>query len=374
MKKKFKLAIATGGTGGHIFPALALVEMLEKDGQVYLILADKRFLNFKSQFPKNLNYKIIHSSSLAGSIVSKIAGAMYILFGVLQAMRALYKEKPDLLVSFGGYPSFPTMVAAVMLKIPLLIHEPNSIIGRASKLFINFATAISISFKDTKGLNEASPEKLFHTGTPIRSKILAARKMKYPALTANGKIHILILGGSQGARIFGDVIPEAVVLLKGALKRRLFIHQQCRPEGLETLKAFYKHNKLHSEVKSFFDNIEQELGKAHLIIARSGALTVSELIAVGRPSVLVPFAAAMDNHQAFNALELEKNKAATVILEGQFTPKNLARILQNLLNKPRLLSTSADNAKAMFKDWNNSFYDLVKTCVQDQDSHGNFTK
>jgi UDP-N-acetylglucosamine--N-acetylmuramyl-(pentapeptide) pyrophosphoryl-undecaprenol N-acetylglucosamine transferase len=374
MTRKFKVAIATGGTGGHIFPALALVEMLEKDRQSYLILADRRFLNFKSQFPKNLNYKLVHSSSLAGPIVSKVSGALHILSGVVQAMLAMHKDKPDLLVSFGGYPSFPTMVAAVMLRIPLLIHEPNSIVGRASKLFLKFATAISISFKSTKGLNEANPERLFHTGTPIRSKILAARKMKYPALIANGKIHILILGGSQGARIFGDVIPEAVVLLKETLKKRLSIHQQCRPEGLETLKAFYKHNNIHSEVKSFFDNIEQELGKAHLIISRSGALTVSELIAVGRPSVLVPFAAAMDNHQAFNAMELEKNKAATVILEEQFTPKNLARSLQNLLNKPRLLSASADNAKAMFKDWNNSFYDLVKTCVQDHDSRGKFIK
>jgi UDP-N-acetylglucosamine--N-acetylmuramyl-(pentapeptide) pyrophosphoryl-undecaprenol N-acetylglucosamine transferase len=367
MKKKFKIAIATGGTGGHIFPALALVEMLEKDRQAYLILADRRFLNFKSQFPKNLNYKIIHSSSLAGAPISKIAGAMQILFGILQAMLAMYKDKPDLLVSFGGYPSFPTMVAARMLRIPLLIHEPNSIVGRASKLFLKSAAAVSISFKNTTGLNGANPERLFHTGTPIRSKILAARKMKYPALTTNGKIHILILGGSQGAKIFGDVIPEAVVLLEEKLKRRLSIHQQCRPEGLETLKAFYKHNNLRAEVKSFFDNIEQGLGKAHLIIARSGALTVSELIAVGRPSLLVPFAAAMDNHQAFNAMELEKNKAAVVILEEHFTPKNLARTLQNIFNKPRFLSASAGNAKAMFKDWNNSFYDLVKTCVQDQD-------
>ena len=369
---KLKVVIATGGTGGHIFPALALVEMLKRDRNWYLILADKRFLNFKSQFSEDLNYKIIFSSALTGNCFVKIFGAIKILYGTLQAMIEIFKSKPDILVSFGGYPSFPTMVACCLLKVPILIHEPNSIIGRASKLFLKLAVAISVSFKKTKGLEKINRKKLFYTGTPIRQEVLAARKNKYPALSSKSKIHILILGGSQGAKVFSEIVPEAILLLEPNLRKRLYIHQQCRAENFEDLKIFYKKNKIQAEVKTFFGNIGQEFKKAHLIISRSGALTVSELITTGRPALLVPFVFATDNHQFFNAEELRKNKAAMVILEKQFTPKYLAKILQNILHKPSMLVTFAKNAKEMFKDWNNSFYDLVKNSVQQLKSYGKF--
>ena len=373
-KKKFKVAIATGGTGGHIFPALAFVEMLKKDGQAHFILADERFLNFKSQFPKDLNYKIIFSSALAEYGFLKILGAIKILYGSLQALFSMLLAKPDLLVSFGGYPSFPAMLAATLLRVPLLIHEPNSIVGRASKFFLRTAMAVSVSFKGTKGVEKINHKKLFYTGTPIRREILDARKKNYPSINLKSKIHILILGGSQGARIFSSVIPLAVFTLKEKLKKRLCIHQQCRAENFRELNLLYKENKIQAEVKIFFDNMGHEFSKAHLIISRSGALTVSELIAVGRPSILVPFPFAMDNHQFFNAKELKKSKAAEIILEEEFTPKKLTNNLQNILSKPSFLKVSANNAKKMFNNWNNSFYDLVKTCVQKRKSCDKFIK
>jgi UDP-N-acetylglucosamine--N-acetylmuramyl-(pentapeptide) pyrophosphoryl-undecaprenol N-acetylglucosamine transferase len=370
--KKSKIAIATGGTGGHIFPAIALVEMLNMDEQEHLILADNRFLNFKSQFPENLNYKIINSSSLSGNIILKILGVLRIFVGISQALFMMFKFRPNLLVSFGGYPSFPTMIAAIIARVPILIHEPNSIVGRASKVFLKFAKAVSVSFKGTNGLRSLDKKKLFYTGTPIRSKLLEARKISYPALGDKDKIHILILGGSQGAKVFSEVIPNAIVLLEEKLKKKLFLHQQSRAESLQEIKDFYKKNKIQAEIKSFFDNIGQEFAKAHLIISRSGALTVSELIAVGRPAILIPFPFAMDNHQFFNAKELEKNKVATIILEKDFTAEKLKLTLQNILSNKPALTASAVFARKMFNDWNNSFYRLMKTCVQECDDHGKF--
>ncbi|NRA73987.1 MAG: undecaprenyldiphospho-muramoylpentapeptide beta-N-acetylglucosaminyltransferase [Rickettsiales bacterium] len=371
-KEQYKVVVATGGTGGHIFPALALDEMLQQDKNLCLILADKRFLNFKSQFSKNLKYKIIVSSSLSGNIFKKLFGALKILFGVLHATILMFQFKPDILVSFGGYPSFPTMVAAVLLRVPILIHEPNSIVGRASKCFLNLAVAVSLCFKETKGVDNMSPKKIFYPGTPMRSEILAARKHRYPILSARGKIYILVLGGSQGAKIFSDVIPKAILLLEPSLRNRIYVYHQCRAENFQNLKVFYKQNKIHAEVKTFFDDIGQKFARSHLIISRSGALTVSELIALGRPAILVPFTFATDNHQFFNARELEKKKAATIILEKNFAPDYLALKLQDLLNNSKKLPSFAGNARKMFKDWNNSFYNLVKNCIQQLKYRGKF--
>lgn len=356
--------IATGGTGGHIFPALAFVENLDKVKYKYLLLADKRFLNFKSQIHEGLQYKIIKSSSLVGGLAQKLFSLLRILIGTIQSLWIIFRLRPIVTVSFGGYPTFPVMVASKLCRVPLIIHEPNALVGLSSRYFVRGALAVSLAFKHTKGVENVDQKKLYYTGNPTRKLVLAARKYQYVKHKKGGKFNILVLGGSQGAKIFSSVIPKAIALLDDKIKSCIRIHQQCRIECMENLKLAYASTNVFAQVKRFFDNVGHEYKWAHLIIARAGALTVSELITVGRPSVLVPFAAAADNHQMANARELEKDKAAWVLSEAEFHPETLAKLLKDLIANPKLLSDYAANAREMFRGSNDSFCKMFESCVQ----------
>ena len=256
------------------------------------------------------------------------------------------------------------MVASKLCNVPIIIHEPNALVGLSSRYFVCSALGVSLAFKNTKGVEKVDKKKIYYTGNPTRQLILAVRKYKYVKYKKGEKFNILVLGGSQGARIFSDVIPQAIALLDNKTKSCIRMHQQCRPEYIENLKLAYESIDVYAKVSRFFDNVGQEFKWAHLVIARSGALTVSELIAVGRPAILVPFAAAADNHQLANARELETNQAAWVLTESEFHPEVLAKLLKNFIAHPAKLSGCSANARQMFKESNNSFYKMFQNCVQ----------
>jgi len=356
----YKFIIATGGTGGHIFPALSLLDKLTKKGHKSLVVADDRFLNFKAQIPSYVKYRIIKSGSLVGNSISKAISIVKIVIGMMQALFIIWRYKPNMVISFGGYISFPTMVAAVLLRVPLLIHEQNSVIGKANKVLQRWAKVISVAFPDTKGISGDNAKKIFVTGNPVNSKIISLRKQKYPELNKNSKIQILVLGGSQGARILSQIVPESIVKLDKKFHKNIEILQQCRKEDLEKVKKTYAKYNIKADINVFFNDIPKKLKKTHLVICRSGASTVSEIIAAGRPAIFVPLAIAADNHQFFNAKSLSDKNAAWLAEEKDFNAKYLTDLIHKLICKPGMLQKAADLTAAQFIDSGEELLNLIE--------------
>jgi len=363
----YRFIIATGGTGGHIFPALSLLRELEKKDHKCFILADSRFLRFKDKFPPLLNYHIVPSSALSGDLLNKSFALVKIVLGISFAMFWIVKNKPKMVISFGGYPSFPTMAAAVLLGVPLMIHEQNAVIGRANKLFVKFASIISLPFKNVKGFENVDQSKLHVVGNPVDADIAKVGKLPFPSIQKGGKINILILGGSQGAKILSKIIPEAIASMDKSSRERLSIVQQSVLEDVASVEKIYSDLSIEHVVKPFFTDIPDKLQDAHLVIGRSGAATVSELIASGRPSILVPIAISNENHQFLNARILEEVGGAWIIEEKQFTAENLNKKLIYLLSNTDSLKKASVKARSLFVDSNKNMIQLIeKFCAKDK--------
>ncbi len=356
---KCKFIIATGGTGGHIFPALSLVKCLQRNGHKCLVVADSRFLNFTSKFPKNLNYKIISTDFFRSGFIKKLFSAYKIIVGIISSMICIVSYKPQMIISFGGYPSFPTMVAAILLRRPLLVHEQNSVVGRAHKRLLRWADIVSIPYRGVKGLERVSKNKLHVVGSLVDSKIAKIGKKEFPTLRKNSKINILIMGGSQGARILSKVIPQSISKLPESIRSRLNIVQQCRKEDIENVKDIYKKVSVNFLVDTFFVDMDEKLSNAHLVIARSGAATVAELIASGRPSILVPISISNENHQFLNAKLLSNNDASWLIEEKDLNPNDLSKKLTYLLSKPASLKEASKKARSLFTDAEKNMLKLI---------------
>lgn len=348
-----KFVIATGGTGGHIFPALSLEVALKQRGHDCLLIADKRFMNFSSKVPKSTKYKIIPSGTL-----NKVFGVLQVVLGIYMAIFHIIIYRPKMVISFGGYPSFPTMVAAILLRKPLMIHEQNSVMGKAHRVVMKWADIISVPFASVKGLDKVSKKKVYVVGNPVSEDISSIGRRKYNK--HKDTINLLILGGSQGARILSKVIPEAVNRLKPSLRSRLRIVQQSRAEDIDSVKKKYSQLGIKNEVDKFFVDIPKKISDAHLVLCRSGASTVSELIAAARPSVLVPIAVSNHNHQLLNAKILEDNKAGWILEEKNFTPKSLADLLTYLLSNSGVLVKASSNARSLFIDSNKNMIELIE--------------
>ena len=362
-----KIVIATGGTGGHIFPALSLLEKIKKKKYKYVVVADKRIFNFRDAISKDTKIEIINAAGGSGSILQKIWAAIKVLLGTIQVVAFFIKYKPNIVVSFGGYPAFPSMLAAKILNVPLLIHEPNSVVGQASKMFVNYASAIACTFQNTKGIKHT--KKVYLTGTPVRQSIIKMRDKTYPVLNDTSKIKILIIGGSQGAHILSKILPEAIVNLPDDLKKRLEIVQQCRPEDMIAVKNFYKKTNIKFVVESFFLDMHTKLQEAHIVICRAGATTIAELTAVGRPAIFVPIANSKENHQLLNAEYFVNHEAGWLIQEKDFSVINCTHCLSKILADYRRIELFAQHARGLFLDSSNILLKLVENIVQSHSSH-----
>lgn len=341
------IALAAGGTGGHVFPAEAVAEMLLARGHKIVLVTDKRFANFKTGVLSKVETLTIRTGTVAGGLSKKIMGIFLLFTGIIQALILLRKLRPDVVIGFGGYPSFPTLFAASYIGIPTIIHEQNSVLGRANRLLAGRVKKIATSFPETIMLEKKDKNKVSVTGNPVRASIRALRELPYSPISQDGKINILVTGGSQGASVFSEVVPAAIALLPENLRGRIRVDQQCREADLEKVRTAYRGIGVNADVASFFIDIPTRLAGAHLVIARSGASTVFELAVAGRPAILVPLPTSMDNHQYYNANAFEEIGGGWLISQDGFTPQSLAARLEAFITAPDTLAKAAENAKKL---------------------------
>jgi len=341
------IILAAGGTGGHIFPAEALAETLIALGQRVILVTDKRFAHFQTGALSHIEKRTIHAGTVGAGILKKIAGIAGITIGIVQARLLLHGLKPKMVIGFGGYPSFPAVFAASGMGIPTIIHEQNSVLGRANRLLAPRVGTIATSFPNTQMVAEKDKVKTVMTGNPVRASVRALAQIPYPTLSQDGKMNILVTGGSQGAHVFAYVVPAAIASLPPALKARVRVDQQCRESDLERTRDAYQQAGVNADLAGFFVDVPARLAGAHLVIARSGASTVSELAAAGRPAILVPLPTSMDNHQYFNANALEEVGGGWVMTQDGFTAASLSARLESFLTAPATLTRAAENAKKL---------------------------
>jgi UDP-N-acetylglucosamine--N-acetylmuramyl-(pentapeptide) pyrophosphoryl-undecaprenol N-acetylglucosamine transferase len=340
-----RIALAAGGTGGHMFPAEALAGELLARGHGVALVTDRRGGGFGERLPAVETHRIAAGGLAGTGIVGRAQGVVQLGVGFFQARGLLGRLKPSVVVGFGGYASVPTVLAASLSGIPTALHEQNAVLGRANRLLAKRATGIATSFASVVGISAGNRAVL--TGNPVRPGIAALADQPYPPLSAGGAIQILVVGGSQGARVFSRLIPEAVALLPAELQRRLRIAQQARAEDLETARADYAKLPATVELAPFFGDMPERLRSAHLVVCRSGASTVAELTAAGRPAILIPYPFATDDHQTANARALDSAGAAWLMPEAATTPAMLADRLAALAADPERLGRAADVARAL---------------------------
>ncbi len=365
--------IASGGTGGHIMPAKSVSEeLLQKKIQI-AVLGDQNCLK---HFGTKNKFKIysIPSSQIRKDFLGILLFAVKVSYGILKSLFLIIKHKPDYMICFGGYSTFPMGVAAILTNTKLVIHEQNAHLGKVNRLFAKYSYKIALSFVKTSGINKKYESKTIFTGNPVRKEIAKLNKldfklpdfnqyivqvkdrMGYPVILHSDfqnfheikfePLIITVIGGSGGAKIFSDVLPKAFFNLSEDIKERMIIFQQCRKDLMKKTFETYKSYNIAATVDYFFFNIEKLIEKSHLVIARSGSSTIFEMSAAKKPMILVPFAKSADDHQLKNAKYFTHNKAAIMIEEKNFTIRNISKILTDLLNnKEELYKLSENNAK-----------------------------
>jgi UDP-N-acetylglucosamine--N-acetylmuramyl-(pentapeptide) pyrophosphoryl-undecaprenol N-acetylglucosamine transferase len=339
------VVLASGGTGGHMFPAAALAGELLARGYRLALFSDARGVAYGAM-PNAVESFEIESASPSGPPLKKIAAVLRLLRGTGRARSLLRRLDAAAVVGFGGYASVPTLTAAALGKRPIVIHEQNAVLGRANRLWAGTAAVIASSFEQVAGLSKRVRDRrsVIVTGNPGRAAVVEVGKAGYAPPSPDGKLRVLVLGGSQGATVFSDVVPAALALLPEELRRRIDLNQQCRPEDLDRVRAAYDRIGVSPVLATFFDDVPERLALAHLVISRSGASTIAELTVAGRPSVLVPYPYAMDDHQSWNARALADAGAAWVASVDDFTPEFLAERLQSFLAAPENLADAARHA------------------------------
>ncbi|MBL8551149.1 MAG: undecaprenyldiphospho-muramoylpentapeptide beta-N-acetylglucosaminyltransferase [Hyphomonadaceae bacterium] len=343
------LLIAAGGTGGHMFPAAAFAEEMRKRGWKVVLMTDARGRRYTANFPADSIEDVPAATIQSKNPVVVLQALMKIASGVSAAGKRLKALDPAIVAGFGGYPSLPALWAARAQKRPILIHEQNAVLGRVNRYFAKDAAAIACGFDRLDRLPESAQARKHVVGNPVRPPILAVREAPYPVVAPGAPLNVLVTGGSQGARLFGDVVPVAVTLLSPDIRSRLKIVQQVREEQIESACAIYSEAKVDAELAAFFNDMGDRLKAAHLVVARAGASSVTELQAAGRPSILVPLAIAADDHQTANAEGVVQVGAADVITEADFDPERLAALLQKRLAAPHDLAVRAAAARAAGK-------------------------
>lgn len=336
------LLIAAGGTGGHMFPAQALAEVMVAGGWRVKLSTDARGARYAGAFPKDVVIEEVASATFArGGLAAKALVPVRVAGGIAAAVAAMRRDRPAAVVGFGGYPTIPALAAATILRIPRMIHEQNGILGRVNRLFARHVDAIACGTWPTDLPRGVAGT---FTGNPVRAAILECAGAPYvpPGL---GPISILVIGGSQGARILSDVVPGALAALPEGLRTRLRVAHQARAEDQARVVEAYAGAGLAAEVEPFFTDIPRRLAGAQLVVSRSGASSVADISIVGRPSILVPFAAAANDHQTANARGLVAAEAAVLIPESRLDAATLAGHVAAILETPGAAARMAEAAR-----------------------------
>jgi UDP-N-acetylglucosamine--N-acetylmuramyl-(pentapeptide) pyrophosphoryl-undecaprenol N-acetylglucosamine transferase len=342
------VVIAAGGTGGHLFPAAAFAEEMAKRDWRVVLMTDARGRRYAENFPAE-RIEDVAAASIGANPLKFFPALLKIWRGLGQATARFAELQPNLVAGFGGYPSFPALMAARRLAIPILIHEQNAVLGRVNRSMAPYAAAIACGFERLDRLPERAAARKHVVGNPVRPQILAVREKPFPVVTAGGRLNLLVIGGSQGARLFGEIVPAALSLLSKEMRARLDVVAQVREEQLLETKRVYRDIGVNAELAPFFSDMGERLTRAHLVIARAGASSVTELQAAGRPAVLVPLAIAADDHQTANAEGLVNVGAADALREEGLTPEALAQVLEKRLSDAHGLAVRAAAARSAAK-------------------------
>lgn len=336
--------LAAGGTGGHLIPAFALASELERRGHHVALITDARGQAIPGK-PAALTAHVLPAGRLEGkNPLSWVKGAKAIIEGRSMALRLFESFEPSAVVGFGGYPALPALLAATATKIPTVVHEQNAVLGRVNRILAGRVDAIATAYREVDRLSPKHTGKVRLVGNPVRAEVLALRDRPFPAFTADGLLRVLVTGGSQGARVLSEIVPDGLSMLQPALRARLQVTQQCRPEDIDAVRARYAGHDIPAELATYFEDMADRLADAHLFIGRAGASTIAELTAVGRPAILVPLPIATDDHQAANAREMAAAGGARSIRQEKFTGAELAKQIQAMAQHPETLANAAHAA------------------------------
>jgi UDP-N-acetylglucosamine--N-acetylmuramyl-(pentapeptide) pyrophosphoryl-undecaprenol N-acetylglucosamine transferase len=335
--------LAAGGTGGHMIPAHALAAELRSRGHGVGLITDERGSRFPGLF-ENVPVHILPAGRLGGGPIGWLKALGSVARGRAEAKRLYREHRPDAVVGFGGYPAFPSLLAATALKIPTLLHEQNAVMGRVNRLLAGEAEAIGTAYEEIDRLKPKFAAKTVLVGNPVREEIARLGELPFPPFDEVAPLKILVTGGSQGAAILSQVVPAGLGMLEPSLRRRLQVVQQCRPDDIERVRKEYADLGIPAELMTYIEDMADKLADCHLMIGRAGASTIAELTAAGRPAILIPFAAATDDHQTANAREMVKAGGARAIQQSNFTPDILARQIEALAMDPVALNNAAARA------------------------------
>ena len=337
-----KLVIAAGGTGGHMFPAQALAEEMLNRGWRVSLSTDARGARYAGAFPDAVTREVVRAATPArGGAVGKLTAPVLIARGVWDTFLAMRNDRPAVVAGFGGYPAVPAMSAAKMLGIPTLIHEQNGVPGRVNRLFAPRVNMVACSVEPTVLPAGATSE---HTGNPVRRSVVEVAGAPY-TLRGDGPVNVLVIGGSQGAAILSRIVPAALAALPDELRARLSVSHQARGEDEATVRDAYAAAGITADVRPFFDDVPQRLVDCHLVVSRAGASSVADIAVVGRPSILIPYALATDDHQAANARGLVDAGAALMIRENALDSAGLSAEITTILSDPDKAAAMAQAAR-----------------------------
>lgn len=340
------ILLTAGGTGGHVFPAEALARELLTRGYEVELVTDGR----GSAFGGDLAAVAVHRISAASpgkGLWGKLKAGLLMGRGLMQANVMMRRLRPAALVGFGGYASVPAVMAAAGARVPVMIHEQNAVLGRANGMLAAGARVIATAFPDVARLGAGGAGKLARVGNPVRAAIAERRDAPYAAPAADGPVNLFVMGGSQGAAVFADLIPAALALVPAELRGRIRLAQQARPEDATRARESLAVLGLADVVvESFFRDVPDRLAACQLAITRAGASTIAELTCIGRPAVLVPYPHAVDDHQTANARAVEQAGAGVVAPQAELTPERLGQLLFDLLTDPPRLAHMAAAAHA----------------------------
>lgn len=336
--------LAAGGTGGHLFPAEALAHALAARGVSVELVTDERAQRYGDTFPARAMHTIRSATPRGGSIFARLSAIALLGLGTLDALRLLRRLRPRAVIGFGGYPTVPPLLAATLLRIPTLLHEANGVMGRANGFLASHVDKIAAGVP-LQGAGANWRDKIVVTGNPVRPNVLAAAREPYPDF-ADGRFRLLVTGGSQGARVMADVVPAALAALPSDMRHHIELVQQTREEDISRVQEVYARADMKAEIAPFFADLPRRIANAHLVIARSGASTVTELAVIGRPSILVPLPHALDQDQTANAALLAQSGSAEVVRQESFTPAFLSARIAELMAAPSKLQARARAARA----------------------------
>jgi UDP-N-acetylglucosamine--N-acetylmuramyl-(pentapeptide) pyrophosphoryl-undecaprenol N-acetylglucosamine transferase len=366
--------LAAGGTGGHMIPAHALAEELMRRGHRVALITDDRGARIPGLF-EGVQVHILPAGRFSGGPLGWIRATRNIYTGRAMALRLYETFRPSAVIGFGGYPALPALLAGRADKVPTLVHEQNAVLGRVNRLMANKVDAIATAYPNVQRLPEKAAAKVHLVGNPVRDEVLALRDLPFPALGEDGIFRLLVTGGSQGATVLSDVVPDGLALLPEHFRRRLQVTQQCRPEDIEKVRTRYAELGIPADLATYLPDMPERLSWAHLVIARAGASTIAELTCAGRPAILVPLPSATDDHQTFNAREMAKAGGARMIAQGKFIPIELAKQMQKLGLDPEALANAAARARAVGRpNAAADLADLVERTGRDRGFDPNFLR